>query len=136
VYDDPKGLETFTVGVHVDTCRLCTRLRSTTGEPAHPDSYLAKFFTLLRNDGDVVDEGPMVALLGMECEYLSDKSIQVHQEKYVKKLLDRYLPQGPPTRTKANCLPYSDQIHALIESALLAKEEHGVQYPELVTSTW
>jgi hypothetical protein len=33
----------------------------------------------------------MVDLLGMECEYLSDKSIKVHQEKYVKKLLDRYL---------------------------------------------
>jgi len=47
---------------------------------------------LLRNDWDVVDEGPMVDLLGMECEYQPDKSIKVHQEKYVKKLLGRSAP--------------------------------------------
>jgi hypothetical protein len=134
VYDDPNGLETFTVGVYVDNLQIVHSSKiDDSGEPADPDSYLAKFLTLLRNDWDVVDEGPMVDLLGMECENLPDKSIKIHQEKYVKKLLGRYLPQGPPTRTKADCLPYSDQIHALIESALLAKEKHGVQYPELVT---
>jgi len=134
VYDDPDGLETFTVGVYVDNLQIVHSSQiQDSGEPADPNSYLAKFLTMLRDDWDVVDEGPMVDLLGMECEYLPNKSIKIHQEKYVNKLLARYLPQGPPTRTKANCLPYSDQIHDLIESALLAKEEHGVQYPELIT---
>jgi len=134
VYDDPNGIETFTVGVYVDNLQIVHSSEiSDGGEPADPKSYLAKFLTLLRNDWDVVDEGLMVDLLGMECDYLPDKSIKVHQEKYVGKLLSRYLPQGPPTRTKSNCLPYSDQIHALVESALLAKEERGVQYPELIT---
>jgi hypothetical protein len=93
VYDDPKGLETFTVGVYVDNLQIVHSSQiDDSGEPADPDSYLAKFLTLLRNDWDVVDEGPMVDLLGMECEYQPDKSIKVHQEKYVKKLLGRSAP--------------------------------------------
>ena len=52
-YDDLDGLETFTVGVYVDNLQTaCTRCRSRIAEspPTDPDSYLAKFLTLLRDE--------------------------------------------------------------------------------------
>ena len=134
VYDDPAGLETFTIGVYVDNLQLVHSVPiDENGDASDPDSYLARFLTMLRNDWDVVDEGPMTDLLGMECEHQPDGSIKLHQKKYIDKLLARYLPHGPPTRAKADCLPYSDQIHNHVEAALRAKEDHGVLHPELVT---
>ena len=72
-------------------------------------------------------------LLGMEFEYFKDGSIKLHQKKYIEKLLSNFLPHGPPTRSKPDCLPYSSDLHNLVETALLEKDQHGHQYPELVT---
>ena len=134
IYDDPSGKETFAVGVYVDNLQLVHSVPiDEDGNAADPDSYLARFLTVLRTDWDVVDEGPMHDLLGMECETQQDGSVSLHQSKYIKKLLARYLSHGPPTRAKPDTLPYSDLIHSNVEAALQLKEEHGVVHPELVT---
>ena len=134
IYDDPSGKETFAVGVYVDNLQLVHSVPiDEDGNATDSDSYLARFLTLLRTDWEVVDEGPMHDLLGMECEPQTDGSIKLHQCKYIKKLLARYLPNGPPKRAKPDTLPYSDHIHTSVEAALLLKDEHGVVHPELVT---
>ena len=134
IYDDPSSKETFAVGVYVDNLQLVHSVPiDEDGNAADPDSYLARFLNLLRADWEVVDEGPMHDLLGMECEPQADGSIKLHQCKYIKKLLTRYLPNGPPKRAKPDTLPYSDHIHSSVEAALLLKDEHGVVHPELVT---
>ena len=103
------------------------------GDAVDPNSFLATFLKRLNNRWDVVDEGPMVDLLGMECEYLSDGQIKLHQDKYVKKCLEKYLPDGPPSSISSNCLPYTPNISASVEEAMLLKETDGVCHPELVT---
>ena len=134
VYDDPSGKEVFTVGVYVDNMQIVHSVPvDENGVAVDPDSFLAKFLTRLRSDWEVVDEGPMVDLLGMECETLSDGRIKLHQNKYVEKVLAKYLPDGPPRRVSSNCLPYSPKLATLVEEALLAKELSGIEYPELVT---
>ena len=134
IYDDPSGKETFAVGVYVDNLQLVHSVPiDDDGNATDPDSYLARFLNLLRADWEVVDEGPMHDLLGMECEPQADGSIKLHQCKYIKKLLARYLPNGPPKRAKPDTLPYSDHIHTSVEAALQLKDEHGVVHPELVT---
>ena len=122
------------MGVYVDNLQTVHSVPiGADGEAADPESYLAHFLTLLRKDWDVVDEGPMVDLLGMECEPQDDGSIKIHQTKYIEKLLARYLPNGPSARAKPDCLPFSDKIHDLVDAALTLKEERGVIHPELIT---
>ena len=48
-------------------------------------------------------------------------------------MLAKYLPDGPPRRVAADCLPYSAGLPALVEEALVAKELNGVEFPDLVT---
>ena len=134
VYDDPSGIETFVVGVYVDNLQIVHSVGiDANGDAVDPDSFLAKFLNRLRADWDVVDEGPMVDLLGMECERLPGGKIKLHQTKFIEKLLAKYLPDGPPRRVAASCLPYSAGLPALVEEALVAKELNGVEFPDLVT---
>ena len=48
------------------------------GEALDNNSFYAKFISRLRQDWDVVDEGPMSDLLGIDCERASDGSIKLH----------------------------------------------------------
>ena len=59
--------------------------------------------------------------------------IKLHQSKYVGKLLARFLPHGPPSDVKRDCLPYSHAPPSVIEDAIITKEREGVKYAELVT---
>ena len=74
----------------------------------------------------------MVDLVGMQCENAGNGSIKLHQSKYIKKLLDRFLPDGPPSHVKPDCLPYTSALPKLIEEAITAKETNGIEHPELV----
>ena len=46
-------------------------------------------------DWDIVDEGVMTDLLAIEVRYNNDGSLTLHQEAYVRKLLEKYMPNGP-----------------------------------------
>ena len=68
VYDDPSGTETFAVGIYVDNLQIVHSAQlNSDGDAIDPNSYYAKFMIQLRKDWDVVDEGPMEDLLGIEC---------------------------------------------------------------------
>ena len=75
----------------------------------------------------------MVDLVSMQCENMEDGSIKLHQSKYVKKLMDRFLPDGPPSHVKPDCLPYTPALPKLIEEAIAAKEANGIEHPDLIT---
>ena len=84
VYDNPDDDETFAVGVYVDNLQIVhSAAIDANGEPTNKNSYLAKFLRILREDWEVVDEGPMDDLLGMEFEYFEDGSIKLHQKNYM-----------------------------------------------------
>ena len=83
VYDDPLGAETFAVGIYVDNLQIVHSAElNSNGDAVDPNSFYAKFMLQLRKDWDVVDEGPMEDLLGIECTTNSDGSITLHQSKY------------------------------------------------------
>ena len=70
VYDDPDGIETFTVGVYVDNLQIVhSALLDADGQAVDPKSFYAKFSTQLTRDWEVVDEGPMDDLLGIQAIY-------------------------------------------------------------------
>ena len=83
VYDDPSGAETFAVGIYVDNLQIVHSAQlNSDGDAIDPNSYYAKFMIQLRKDWDVVDEGPMEDLLGIECTTNLDGSITLHQSKF------------------------------------------------------
>ena len=134
VYENTTDGEIVTIGVYVDNLIIVHSAEvDDNGDALDSNTFLSKFLTKLRAKWEVVDEGPMVDLLGMECERLSDGSIKLHQSNYVGKLLARFLPHGPPSDVKRDCLPYSHALPSLIEDAIITKEREGVKYPELVT---
>ena len=61
------------------------------GNPVDSNSFYAKFIDQLRADWEVIDEGPMSDLLGIDCERGADGSILLHQGAYVRKLLSQGL---------------------------------------------
>ena len=67
------------------------------GTPLDPKSFYAKFVKKLAKDWDVEDEGEMVDLLGIEVKRNDDGSIKLHQEKFIKKLVSRFFPDGVPS---------------------------------------
>ena len=61
----------------------------------------------LAAEWEVIDEGPMEDLLGIEIDYLPDGSIKLHQTTYIKKIVERFLPDGPSPKAQRDSLPYS-----------------------------
>jgi hypothetical protein len=135
VYDDPKGEESFVLGVYVDNLQVAhSALLDPKGKPVDPDSFYAKFLSKLIAEWDVVDEGPMEDLLAIQLQINNDGSYTLHQEAYILKLLAKYMPNGPPPHVQRNSLPYSDNLSENIIAALSidGASASAPAYPELV----
>ena len=132
-YDDPAGKETLTVGVYVDNLQVVHSSDiDANGDAVDKSSFLHRFLTQLRSDWDIVDEGPMEDLLAMETKYNSDGTITLHQEKYVRKLLAKYMPDGVPPNLARQSLPYSPDVCMKVLIACEASTAAEPLHPELV----
>ena len=128
VYDSPDN-ETFAVGVYVDNLQIVhSEDIDENGDAVNESSFLAKFLRKIRADWDIVDEGPMLDLLGIQVEYQGDGSIKLHQTDYIAKLVQRFLPGGVDPGFKETSLPYSSDFMTNVADAL----SQECQHPELV----
>jgi hypothetical protein len=120
--------EILTIGVYVDNLQIVHSARLN-GKGRGPDgcAYNA-FMDRLAAEWDVVDEGPMEDLLGIEIEYLPSGSIKLHQTTYIRKLIERFCPDGYRTDASTK-LPYSSTFLQSVADALAAPA--GL-HPELV----
>ena len=48
--------------------------------------------------------------------------MKLHQEKYILKMLAKFMPDGPLTTVQSNSLPFSKFIHERVIDALSATE--------------
>lgn len=135
VYDDPERKETFAVGIYVDNLQIVHSAElDDDGEAIDPNSFYAKFVKQLRTDWDVIDEGPMTDLLGIEVEYHKDGAILLHQSKYINKMIERFYPNGIPTSASKCSLPFSPKLGERIKTALANRPINGTAIDtELVT---
>ena len=63
VWDDPSGKEKFAVGIYVDNMQIVHSAElDSDGIALDSNSFYAKFMSQLRDDWDIVDEGPMTDL--------------------------------------------------------------------------
>ena len=78
--DDPAyATETFAVGIYVDNMQIVhSAVIDENGDATDPNSYYAKFMKQVREDWEVVDEGPMKALLGIEVRHTPPGSGRVN----------------------------------------------------------
>ena len=113
----PDG-ETIRVGIYVDNLQIVHSAELDDAGRGPDGCYYNDFVDALAGRWEVVDEGPMEDLLGIEIEYLADGSIKLHQEKYIKKIVERFLPDGPLPNVQAKSLPYSDNFLSIINDAL------------------
>ena len=133
VYDDPTGKETFVLGCYVDNFQIAHSAElDAHGVPTDKSSFYYRFHESLMRDWDVVDEGPMVDLLGIEVLYHGNGAITLHQQKYVEKLLARFLPSGAPKHIRRSTLPYSKQFEKRLETALHGSTPDRPSHPQLV----
>ena len=72
----------------------------------------------------------MSDLLGIDCERMTDGSILLNQAKYVRKLLERFAPDGP--KHKRCAVPYTADLPRLVIEALEGSTAHAPSHPELV----
>ena len=131
VWDDPDGNEIFAVGIYVDNLQIVhSATLNDDGEAMDSDSFYAKFISRLRSDWDIVDEGPMTDLLGIECDYRPDGSILLHQGSYVRKMLSKFAPDGP--KHKRCSVPYSADLPRIVIEALEGSTADAPAYPSLI----
>ena len=131
-YDDPEGKEVFTLGVYVDNLQIVHSVElNDDGDPLEPNTYYGKFITNLRRDWDIVDEGPMKDLLGIQVMYNSNGSITLHQAKYIAAMIKRFYPKGLPPTVARSALPYTAEIRQHVIDAL---EQETPEHPELITA--
>jgi hypothetical protein len=71
----------------------------------------------------------MEDLLGIEVDYLADGSIKLHQRKYIAKLVEKFLPDGPLGKAQRGSLPFSKDFQQNLVDAL---SQTNVEYPHLV----
>ena len=110
--------EIIKMGVYVDNLQIVHSV-SLDASGRGPDGCAYNdFYDKLSTDWDVVDEGPMEDLLGIEIDNLPDGSIKLHQTKYIRKMVDRFLPDGVPSHVQKNSMPYSAAFTARINDAL------------------
>ena len=133
VYDDPSGTETFAVGIYVDNLQIVHSAQlNSDGDAIDPNSYYAKFMIQLRKDWDVVDEGPMEDLLGIECTTNLDGSITLHQSKYINSMINRFFTTEERDGLKKVSTPYTSNLAQLVIEALDGSTASQPAYPELV----
>ena len=113
----PDG-EILTIGVYVDNLQIVHSVTiDADGRGPEGCAYNSLMDALVK-DWDVVDEGPMEDLLGIEVDYLNDGAIKLHQTTYVRKMVERFLPNGPLAGTQRNSLPYSSDFLKHVADAL------------------
>ena len=125
----PSG-EILTIGVYVDNFQIVHSAELDSKGRGPVGCAYNTFMDKLASDWDVTDEGPMDDLLGMEIDYNDDGSIKLHQTKYIEKLVEKFLPDGPLPKAQRNSLPYSKQFLVSINDAIAQTE---VEYPELLS---
>ena len=131
-FDDPTGKETFTVGIYVDNMQIVHSVNiDADGNAVDPDSFLAQFLKQLRADWDIVDEGEMEDLLGIQVRRNSNGSITLHQSKYIDKLFEHFQPASS-NKTQRNSLPFSSYIQERVIDALATSTASCPAYPDLV----
>ena len=86
----------------------------------------------LRSDWDVVDEGPMEDLLGIECTTNPDDSITLHQTKYVNSMLNRFFTTEERDGLKKASTPYTTNLAQLVIEALEGSTADEPAYPEII----
>lgn len=129
---DERSNEVFVLGIYVDNLQIIhSAVIDCNGDVVDKTSYLHHFMTKLREDWDIVDEGVMEDLLAIQSRVGKDGSITLHQEKYIRKLLNRFQPNGPPATVQRNSLPYSDGIVAKVLAAVDA-DAANPPFPHLV----
>ena len=84
------------------------------------------FFELIKTK-DEADSA--VKRIIAEIDYLDDGSIKLHQTKYVEKIVERFLPNGPSSKVQRNSLPYSSEFLHHVNNAISQREP---MHPELV----
>ena len=126
--DCPNG-EVLKVGVYVDNLQIVHSVSLGASGRGPEGCAYNSFMDKLSSDWDVTDEGPMEDLLGIEVEYNADGSIKLHQRKYIEKIVERFLPNGPLEKCQRNSLPHSEEFLQRINDAL---SRDTVDYPELV----
>ena len=125
------GDETFAVGVYVDNLQIVHSAKlNPDGTAVDENSFYHKFVTELQEKWDVVDEGDMDDLLGMQVRRNKDKSITLHQQACIEKMVERFYPKGLPKGIGDGVLPYSSHLQEHMTEALAHEGSH--QYPELV----
>ena len=105
VHDGPDG-EIFAVGVYTDNCMIVHSAKlDGDGNAIDPNSYYAKFKAAFESEWDIVDEGEVDDVLAMQVVRNDSGSVTIHMEKYVEKVLAKWLPGGPLPRVQDNSLP-------------------------------
>ena len=122
--------EVLTIGIYVDNLQIVHSVNVNSDGRGPEGCAYNEFMDALASKWEVTDEGPMEDLLGIEVEYNSDGSIKLHQQKYIEKIVTRFLPDGPISSAQRNGLPHSGDFLVHINDALAAD---GVNHPELVT---
>ena len=88
----PRDGEILTIGVYVDNLQIVHSVSlDANGRGPKGCAYNA-FMDALARDWEVVDEGPMDDLLGIEVDDNPDGSIKLHQRKYIEKIVDALPP--------------------------------------------
>jgi hypothetical protein len=131
VYDDPSSNEIFSVGIYVDNMQIVHSAElDEDGSAIDDNSFYARFMSRLRDDWDVIDEGPMTDLLGIDCDKQPDGSILLHQDRYIRTMLSRFAPDGPAH--KRCSVPYSADLPRLVIEAFEGSSADAPSHPELI----
>ena len=120
------------MGIYVDNLQIVhTAEVDDAGAAIDANSFYARFIAQLAKDWEIVDEGPMTDLLGIDCDRNADGSILLHQTRYVRKLLAQFAPDGPKHK---NCsVPYSSDLPRLVIEAFEGSTSDKPSHPELLT---
>ena len=128
VKECPDG-EILALGCYVDNLQIVHSAVLDDKGRGPEGCFYNNFMDCLARDWDVLDEGPMADLLGIEADYLKDGSIKLHQKSYIDKIVSRFLPTGPSPKAQRGSLPYSPQFLQHISDAL---SQDSVDDPDLV----
>jgi hypothetical protein len=123
--------EILTIGVYVDNLQIVHSVELDAQGRGPAGCAYNKFMDDLQREWTVTDEGDMEDLLGIEVERFSDGSIKLHQTKYINKVIERFLPNGPSSHVQRNSMPYSSLFETRMKDALAL--DAGT-YPDLITT--
>ena len=125
--NNADGHDRLILGIYVDDVMVLHSSKAS-------DSAYERFRSAFFSRWEAEDEGHMTDLLNVQIRREDNGDITLHQEPYITSMMERFLPDGPPTAVQTNSTPTTAELAQQVADAALADPQYDTELSKRYSS--